>query len=56
MDDNPMLCAWQGHVRYWSLKVLQPLTPIPVWEPLQHSRHHMRECYFSFCRSGIKSA
>ena len=30
MDDNPMLCAKKGHVRHWSLKVLQPLTPILV--------------------------
>lgn len=30
MDDNPMLCARQGHVKHWALIVLQPLTPIPV--------------------------
>ena len=30
MDDNPMLCSRQAHVKHWALTVLQPLTPIPV--------------------------
>ena len=30
MDDNPMLCGRQNHVKHWALKVLQPLTPIQV--------------------------
>ena len=30
MDDNPMLCARQSHVKHWALIVLQPLMPIPV--------------------------
>ena len=34
MDDNPLFCSRQNHVRHWDLKVLQPLTPIPV------SPHH----------------
>ena len=30
MDDNPMLCLKQEHVKHWALQVLQPLTPIAV--------------------------
>lgn len=30
MDDNPMWCEKQNHVKHWALIVLQPLTPTPV--------------------------
>ena len=30
MDDNPMFCTRQNHVRQWALTVLQPLTPFQV--------------------------